>query len=42
MLGNDVKIDEADRKFRWDYAERAALPLAERNFSFEGGNEAFY
>ncbi len=42
MLGNDVKIDEADRKFLWDYAERAAVPLAEREFSYAGGHEAFY
>ena len=42
MLGNDVKIEEADRKFRWDYAKRAAVPLAEREFSYAGGHEAFY
>lgn len=42
MLGNDVKIAEADRKFRWEYAERAAVPLADREFSYAGGHEAFY
>ena len=42
MLGNDVKIAESERKFRWDYAERAAVPLAAREFSHNGNSEAFY
>jgi nuclear transport factor 2 (NTF2) superfamily protein len=42
MLGNDVKIAESERKFRWDHAERAAVPLAAREFSYNGNSEAFY
>jgi len=42
MQGNNVRIQESERKFRWTKEERAAVPLAEREFSFHEGTEAFY
>ena len=42
MQGNDVAIEELQRKFRWERAERAAVPMAETEFTYDEGAAAFY
>ena len=42
MLGNNVRIEESERKFRWDRAERAKVPAAASEFTFLEGAEIFY
>jgi nuclear transport factor 2 (NTF2) superfamily protein len=42
MLGNDVPISEAERKFRWDRDDRAAEELAASEFAFTEASTGFY